>query len=155
MVLVLASAVACSNKRGGPVSADATEGVCPVCRMSVKASDKWAAVMIFKDGTKLMFESPGDMLSFYTSPSGYDVPDTHKDPANIERILVKDYLTGNQMDINQASLAYKSKIRSPMGPDLIPFASRDDALLFIQENGGSLISFTEITPEMIRNLRKG
>ena len=134
--------------------ADAAQGICPVCKMSVKAQDRWATEIIYRDGTKLMFESPGDMLSFYTSPAGYDVPDSHKDKANIERLLVRDYRSGDIIDINQASLAYKSKVNSPMGPDLIPFAARSDALVFIEENGGTLISFGEITPEIVRNLRK-
>jgi nitrous oxide reductase accessory protein NosL len=159
-VLALASMVlsgifiSCGGKRGGPVPADSASGYCPVCKMNVKAQDKWASEIIYNDGTKLMFESPGDMLSFYTSTAGYDVPDYHKDRANIEKIMVKDYTTGNSIDIEQASLAYKSKVKSPMGPDLVPFAFKKDALLFIEAQGGSLINFSEVTPDIVRNLRK-
>jgi nitrous oxide reductase accessory protein NosL len=122
--------------------------------MRVKAQDRWASEIFYRDGTKLIFESPGDMLTFYSSPAGYDVPDSHKEKANIERIQVRDYSTGDPINIDQASLAYKSKVQSPMGPDLIPFANKSDALRFIEEHGGALIGFGDVTPEIVRNLRK-
>ncbi|HWP44636.1 MAG TPA: nitrous oxide reductase accessory protein NosL [Blastocatellia bacterium] len=146
--------IACGGKRGGPVPVGAARGHCPVCKMSVKASDRWTSEISYKDGTKLMFESPGDMFSFYTSPARYDVPDSHKDRASIEKIIVKDYNTGNPVELEQASFAYESKVNSPMGPDLIPFAYKKDGLLFIEENGGRLISSGDVTPEIVRNLRR-
>lgn len=155
MIMVLTGLlIACGGRRVGPVTASASEGYCPVCKMKVKASDKWATEIFYRDGTKLMFESPGDMLAFYSSPESYDVPGSHKEKANIERLEVRDYGTGDPININQASLAYKSKVKSPMGPDLIPFANRSDALRFIEEHGGTLISFGDVTPEIVRNLRK-
>ena len=153
--LVLTLFMSRGGKRGGPLPAGAAQGYCPVCKMSVKSSDKWATAILYRDGTKLMFESPGDMLMFYTSPAGYEVPDSHKDLTNIEKIEVKDYHTGNSIDIDQATLVYQSNVKSPMGPDLIPFAYRKDALLFIEEHGGTLMSFGEVTPDIVRHLRKG
>src|SRR5512147_1250853 len=80
----------CGPSRGA-VTSDSVFGYCPVCRMKVKASDPWAAEIYYTDRTKIMFESPGDMLAFYTSPKGYGVDDAHKEHANIEKIVVKDY----------------------------------------------------------------
>jgi copper chaperone NosL len=153
--LLLVVSLSCGGKRGGPVSSAASQGICPVCKMNVKAGDKWASAIHYKDGTKLVFESPGDMFIFYTSPITYEVPDSHKDLANVEKILVKDYNSGNPIDIVQATLVYRSSVKSPMGPDLIPFAYKKDALLFIEEHGGTLISFGEVTPDMVQRLRKG
>jgi len=153
--LVLVVSLSCGGKRGGPVPFAASQGYCPVCKMNVKAGDKWAATIHYKDGTKLIFESPGDMFMFYTSPITYEVPDSHKDLANVEKILVKDYNSGNPIDIDQATLVYQSNVKSPMGPDLIPFAYKKDALLFIEEHGGTLIGFGEVTPDMVQRLRKG
>jgi nitrous oxide reductase accessory protein NosL len=153
--LVLTLSVSCSSRRGGPVPASAGQGYCPVCKMNVKANDKWATTIFYRDGTKLMFETPGDMLMFYTSPAGYEVPASHKDLTYVEKIEVKDYLSGNAVDIDQATLVYKSGVKSPMGPDLIPFALKKDALLFVKEHGGTLMSFVEVTPDIVRYLRKG
>src|SRR6185503_18398069 len=93
-VLLFAS---CGSK-GGAVPASATMGTCPVCHMKVNASDEWASEIYFKDGTKLLFESPGDMLAFYTSPASYNVDDAQKDRSNIQKIMVKDYQTKQPID---------------------------------------------------------
>ncbi len=143
----------CGPSRGA-VPSDAAFGYCPVCRMKVKASDDWAAEIHYKDRTKLLFESPGDMLAFYTSPKGYEMDDAHKDRANIERIVVKDYQSKQPTDAHQAVFAYKSRIEGPMGADFLPFAKRAGAEAFVAANGGTLLSLNEVTGEMARDLRK-
>jgi len=143
----------CGPKRGAVASTEAF-GYCPVCHMRVKASDDWAAEIYYKDQTKLMFESPGDMLAFYTSPKSYEVDDAHKDRANIERIVVKDYQSKQPTDARQAIFVYKSKIEGPMGADFLPFGKREDATAFVAANGGTLLSLNDVTGEMARDLRK-
>lgn len=143
----------CGPNRG-PVASDAAFGVCPVCRMKVKASDAWAAEIYYKDQTKLMFESPGDMLAFYTSPKDYEVDGAHKDRANIEKIVVKDYQSKQTTDAHQAVFVYKSTITGPMGADFLPFVKRADAEAFVAANGGTLLSLNEVTGEITRDLRK-
>jgi nitrous oxide reductase accessory protein NosL len=144
----------CSAGRGGAVPANAAFGYCPVCHMQVKASDDWAAEIHYRDGTKLMFESPGDMLAFYTSPDRYGVDDVHKDRANIERIVVKDYQSKQAIDARQARFAYKSKVEGPMGPDFFPFGKREEAEAFVATNEGKVLSLSEVTGEMVREVRK-
>lgn len=137
-----------------PVKADATSGFCAVCGMKVQASDPWASEIYYSDGTKLMFESPGDMMAFYSAPGMYKVPDRQKDRANIEKIVVKDYQTRAEIDARKANLVYKSKIEGPMGPDFLPFSKREDAESFVAANGGRVVALSEVTPEMVQNLRK-
>jgi len=122
--------------------------------MMVKTSDDWAAEIYFKDGTKLLFESPGDMLAFYTAPDGYGVDAPHRDAANFERIAVKDYQSKQLVDARQAKFVYKSKVEGPMGPDFLPFGKREDAEAFVTSNGGKLLSLGEVTLEMTRDARK-
>jgi len=143
----------CGNKSGA-VPGNASAGVCPVCHMKVNASDSWATEIHYKDGTKLLFESPGDMLAFYTSPASYNVDDAHKDRSNIEKIIVKDYQSKEPVDALQAKLAYKSRIDGPMGPDFLPFAKQADAEAFVAANGGTLLALNEVTGDMVRELRK-
>ena len=143
----------CGPTRGA-VASNAAFGSCPVCHMKVKASDDWAAEIHYKDQTKLMFESPGDMFAFYTSPKSYEVDDAHKDSANIEKIVVKDYQSKHPTDARQAVFVYKSRVTGPMGADFLPFGKRADAEAFVAANGGSLLSLNEVTGEMARDLRK-
>ncbi len=138
----------------GPVASNAAFGTCPVCQMQVKASDDWAAEIYYKDQTKLMFESPGDMLSFYTAPKIYGVDDSHKDRANIAKIVVKDYSSKQPTDAGQAVFVYKSKVEGPMGPDFLPFGKRAEGEAFVAANGGTLLALNEVTGEMVRELRK-
>ncbi len=144
----------CGASRGGAVTSNAAFGYCPVCHMNVKASDDWTAEIYYTDRTKLMFESPGDMLAFYTSPGSYGVDQAHKDRANIEKILVKDYQSKQPTDAGQSVFVYKSKVEGPMGADFLPFGKREDAAAFVAANGGTLLSINEVTGEMARDLRK-
>jgi nitrous oxide reductase accessory protein NosL len=143
----------CGPSRGA-VSADAAVGYCPVCRMKARASDPWVAEIYYVDRTKVMFESPGDMLAFYTSPKDYEVDNAYKDRANIEKIIVKDYQSKQTTDARRALFVYKSSINGPMGADFLPFIERADAEAFAAANGGTLLSLNEVTGEMARDLRK-
>jgi copper chaperone NosL len=153
LLLLSLSASSCGPSRGA-VASSAAFGVCPVCRMKVKTADPWAAEIYYKDQTKLMFESPGDMLAFYTSPKAYEVDDRHRDRSNIEKIVVKDYQSKQATDANQAVFVYKSAIAGPMGADFLPFAKRADAEALVAASGGTLVSLNEVTGEMARDLRK-
>jgi copper chaperone NosL len=138
----------------GAVPAGATSGTCPVCKMKVKASDDWAAEIYFKDGTKLMFESPGDMLAFYLAPETFQTDAAHINVANMDRITVKDFQSKQPIDARQATLVFKSKVEGPMGPDFLPFAKREDADAFVAANGGTLLSLGGVVSPMVRDLRK-
>ena len=153
--VLLGVSIVTSSCGGGVVVPDtAAFGTCPVCRMQVKASDDWAAEIYYNDHTKLMFESPGDMLSFYVSPAKYGVDDAHKDRANIQKIIVKDYQSRQPVDATQAKFVYKSKLEGPMGPDFLPFAKKESADAFAATNGGTVLSLDEITIAMIQEVRK-
>lgn len=112
------------------------------------------AEIFYSDGTKVMFETAGDMLTFYIAPDKYEVTDAQKDRGNIDRILMKDYNSKAGIDARQAALVYKSKVNGPMGPDVFAFQNQQEARSFVETNGGSLVTFNDLTPEMVRNLRK-
>ena len=151
---LLTVVAACGSSRNSSVPASATTGYCPVCKMKVKSDDLYASEIIYSDGTKLMFETAGDMLTFYSAPDRYDVPPAQKDRANIEKIQVKDFQTRDVMDARRAVLVYKSRIKGPMGPDVFAFATETAANNFMQTNGGTVVAFDDLTPEMVQNLRK-
>ena len=144
----------CGAGRGGAVPANAAFGKCPVCGMNVKASDDWTAEIYYNDQTKLMFESPGDMLAFYTSPKAYGTDDAHQNRANIERIVVKDYQSKQPVDARQAMFVFKSRVEGPMGPEFLPFAKKEDADGFATANGGTVLSLDQVSSEMVREVRK-
>ena len=145
---------ACGPDREGTIKADATTGYCPVCKMKVTA-DEWTAEIHYKDGTKLMSESPGDLLLFYTEPAKYHATPAQQDRANVTKILLKDYQTKQPIDGRQAALVIGSRVEGPMGPDFIPFINRADADAFVAAKGGKIITLNDVTWEMVQNLRSG
>src|SRR5215471_13621918 len=144
-LLVFTFAISACGPTRGAVTSSSAFGYCPVCHMKVNASDDWAAEIYYKDQTKLMFESPGDMLTFYTAPDSYTVAATNKDKGNIEKITVKDYRSKQTTDARQAVFVYQSRVQGPMGPDFLPFARRADAEGFVAENAGTILSLNQVT----------
>src|SRR6185436_5621463 len=142
----------CGPKRNAPVAEDAQRGYCPVCGMQVNAADPWSAEIRYSDGTKLMFESPGDLLSFYVSPTKYSVNDWLKEKGNIKKVQLKDYNTREPIDAASAELVVKSRVDGPMGPDFFPFSTRQAAELFAATNGGSIVRLADVTIEIVREL---
>jgi nitrous oxide reductase accessory protein NosL len=122
--------------------------------MRVNTSDDWAAEIYYKDGTKLMFETPGDMLAFYLAPESYHTDAAHSNMANIDRITVKDYQSKQAIDARQATLVFKSRVDGPMGPDFLPFSKREDADAFVAANGGSSVTLAGVASPMVQELRK-
>ena len=153
LFLVFLLTASCGPKRNAPVAEPAAFGYCPVCGMQVNASDPWAAEIRYNDGTKLMFESPGDMLAFYTAPKRYQVNDWLSEKENIKKVQLKDYNTKEPIDAANAALVVKSRVDGPMGPDFFPFGTREAAEVFAGTNGGTLIRLADVTVELVRELR--
>lgn len=145
---------ACGPNREGTIKADATTGFCPVCKMKVN-NDEWTAELYYNDGTKLMSESPVDLMKFFTAPDKYKATPVQQNRANITKILFKDYQTKQPIDARQAALVVGSRVEGPMGADFIPFANRADADAFVVAKGGRVISLSDITPEMAQNPDSG
>jgi len=153
LLLFTFSFLSCGPNRNGPVSAGAKFGYCPVCHMKVSSEDQWSGEIVYSDGSKLMFESPGDLLAFYQAPNKYNVNENQKDHAAIARISVKDYHSHAPIDVREAALVYNSRVSGPMGPDFLPFGKREDAEAFVKANGGVVLNLSDVTPGMVQNLR--
>jgi|SRR5581483_11993779 len=154
-LLLLAVCLAACGKQRVAVKADATSGNCPVCGMQVNGADETTAEIYYNDGTKVMFESPGDLLAFYTAPGKYKATPSQQDRNNITRIAFKDYQTHQPIDGRQAAIVYGSRVDGPMGPDFFAFNKRADADAFVAANGGKVVGLSDITPEMAQALGHG
>jgi nitrous oxide reductase accessory protein NosL len=137
------------------VKADAVTGYCPVCGMRVNASDETTAEIYYNDGSKLMFESPGDLVTFYTAPAKFKVAPLQQDLANIIKVAFKDHDTKQTIDGRRAALVYGSREEGMMGPDFFAFDKRSDADSFVAANGGTVIQLKDVTPEIADTFRRG
>ena len=126
---------------------------CPVCGMFVAKYPNWLT-QIHYDGSEQthFFDGVKDMMVFYFNPEQYEAPSREA----INYIFVKDYYTLNWFKAKDAFFVVGSDIYGPMGHELIPFESKGAADSFLKDHHGKkILTFGEITPELINSLRVG
>ncbi|RRS30430.1 MAG: hypothetical protein P794_07055 [Epsilonproteobacteria bacterium (ex Lamellibrachia satsuma)] len=112
---------------------------------------KWHAEALLKNGHKAEFISVKSMMQVYLHQEYFLKRNLLED--KIDKIYVKDYLTGEKADAKEAVYVFGSRIVGPHGDDLIPFASETNAKLFMMKNGGTkLLPYSKITAGLLRYL---
>ena len=108
---------------------------CAICGMFVAKYPKWAAYMQDSEGHKLWFDGVKDMMKYYFN---------HKNE-KFAPILVQDFYTLQPIDATKAWFVIGSNVYGPMGEELIPFRTREDAQTFKKEHfGKKIVRFDEI-----------
>ncbi len=114
---------------------------CPVCGMLVGKNPNWAT-MIKTDKEEFYFDGVKDMMKYYFEKGG-----------QFEQIYVSDYYKLTKIDAKSAFYVSGSNVFGPMGNELIPFASEEDAKTFARDHGGKkIVKFDEITAFMLEGL---
>jgi nitrous oxide reductase accessory protein NosL len=117
---------------------------CDVCGMFVYKYPKWAALMVV-DGKNHYFDGVKDMMKFYF----YD-KDFPYDRGKISKVEVSDYYTLEALDATKAFYVIGSNVYGPMGDELIPFKTKQEAKSFLEDHKGEkIVKFQEITVEMV------
>jgi len=110
----------------------------PTYQVEVDKYPKFEADIVLKDGRKIRFCCPKSMLHFYFKP--YHYPEYGVESREqIDKLIVRDYLDGKEIDGKKAWYVYGSRLSGPHGDDLIPLSSKTKAELFVQRYGGSRI----------------
>ncbi len=123
---------------------------CPVCGMVIGGTDgqgasvtykegrvagfHGVAAAVFKDGHVVGFEGARCLFIYNSVPQNYNV-----DVKNIARQFVTDFTTKKVVDLSEAFLVLGSNVKGPMGYELIPFSSKQEAAKFAAENHGKWI----------------
>ena len=77
-------------------------------------------------------------------------------PVSLSNIYVKDYYSLKWFSAKDAFYIIGSDVYGPMGHELIPFESKGAAESFLKDHHGKeIITFGDITPELIDSLRAG
>ncbi len=148
IILISISAV---HSYAGYIEPDRKER-CHVCGMSIHKNPGWSAQILFKDGSRASFDGPKDMFRYYFNMSKYN---RKKNSENISEIYVNGYFSKTPFDASKAFYVIRSRVYGPMGHELIPFADREKAESFSLNRGGSILTFQEVTSEVIRRLDRG
>ncbi|WP_041958992.1 nitrous oxide reductase accessory protein NosL [Sulfurospirillum arsenophilum] len=113
---------------------------CPVCGMFVAKYPQWVAMV---DGEKkFYFDGVKDMMKYSFSQK-----------ISAEKLFVSDYYKLSKLPAQKAFYVLGANVYGPMGSELIPFATQEEAQNFTRDhNGQKVLAFDEITEAMVKNL---
>lgn len=153
-VLWLAGAMTCPLW-AEPVEtpAPARGDTCPVCGMFVAKYPSWIATVLYKDGHAHHFDGPKDLFKYLMNMPKW-APGHRLD--EIAAIGVTDYYTLTRIDARLAWYVIGSDVLGPMGHELIPLETSEDAETFKGDHAGRrILRFGEVTPELLGDLDSG
>ncbi len=108
---------------------------CPICGMFVAKYPKWITIIQDNHGKRYYFDGVKDMMKFY-----FQHP-----KKTFEKIVVLDFYTLKPIDAKKAFYVIGSNIYGPMGYELIPFRTKEDAAIFKKEHyGKAILTFDQI-----------
>jgi copper chaperone NosL len=124
--------------------------LCPICGMLVAKYPNWTATIVWKDGKAHHFDGAKDMFKFLQALSKYA---PGRSLSDIQSIAVKDYYSLTHRDARNAWFVIGSDVMGPMGNELVPLATREDATDFLKDHRGKrILTFQQVTPEIIAQL---
>lgn len=122
---------------------------CPVCGMFVYKYPNWISEIVFKDGSYAVFDGPKDMFKYYMNIRKHHPSKTLKD---IHSVYVTEYYNVSFIDGLKAYYVIGSDTLGPMGRELVPFATRQDAGSFSKDHKGTIISAGDINESLLKSL---
>ncbi len=126
---------------------------CPVCGMFVSLYPEWVASIHYKNGIIHYFDGTKDMFIYLNDMKKWA---QNRKKENITAIRVTEYYTLQPIDGKKSFYVTGSDVLGPMGHELIPFLTMDDAKNFFKDhNGKRIISFNEVTDQMLINIDNG
>ena len=125
---------------------------CGKCGMYPAKYPRWQSEIIFKDGSMTPFDGCKCMFNFLFAMGEYDKMHSSDD---VTVAWVKDFNSGSWINAEDAYYVVGSNMMGPMGKELIPFADQDAAVKFHQEQGGDMMKYAEISPDILKSLGMG
>ena len=140
--VLLFLAVAATAEEKGPIKPSAEEK-CPVCGMFVAKYPDWVGEIIFNDGSVAFFDGAKDLFKYYFNLKKYN---PKKNAADIGAIYVTEYYNMKLINAHDALYVIGSDVYGPMGRELIPFETIEDAEVFMKDHKGKrILKFKEIS----------
>lgn len=128
------------------------EARCPVCGMYPARTPRWAAQIVFRDGASHFFDSPIDL---FVVLQGTDRTNLHLAQEDIAVSYVTDFETRHWIEAQHAFFVQGSAIPGPMrNADLPAFSTRESALVFVRNQGGKVLAFNQVGPEVVRSMSR-
>lgn len=126
---------------------------CPVCGMFVAQYPNWIATVLYQDRVSHHFDGPKDCFTYLLDMEKWA---QGRDKEKIQSIIVKEYYGLNQIDARKAYYVIGSDVLGPMGHELIPLATLEDAQAFMRDHHGKKIyRFSDINKNILSILNSG
>ncbi len=123
-----------------PLAADGTMQIsdpdrCPLCGMFPAKRRKTAAAMALADQRTFYFCGNGCLLRAWHDPVTHlNVP-----PGRIQRMVTRNFFTGEPLEAQKAWWVAGSDVVGPMGPAIVALASQADVEQFKARHGGKIV----------------
>lgn len=123
---------------------------CPICGMLVAPYEAWVAQMHFADGSIAYFDGNKCLFRFLLARA----TDDQHGAAAVAGGYVTGYYDLKPIPFDQAWFVIGSDVSGPMGADLVPLPSREEAEEFSADHAGrSIVRSSEVTLELLSSLR--
>jgi nitrous oxide reductase accessory protein NosL len=122
---------------------------CPVCAMQVSKYKKFACAIQFIDDRTYYFCGTGCMIRSWMHPEIF----LGAAKEEINRTVVQDYFTGEQVAGESVYWVAGSDVIGPMGPALVPLENEQHLTVFKKRHGAKTVfRLSEMTDEKWRQL---
>lgn len=126
---------------------------CPVCGMFVAKYPEWVGTVLYKDGHAHHFDGAKDLFKYLQDLSKW-APGHQL--SNITAIGVTEYYGLKLIDARKAYYVIGSDVLGPMGHELIPLETLEDAKEFLADHEGeSILQFDQVDAELPGKLDNG
>ena len=126
------------------------QDTCPVCGMFVAKYPEWLATVLYKSGHAHHFDGAKDMFKYLL-----DMPKwaTGHKTEDIQSIGVTEYYGLTLVSARDAVYVIGSDVLGPMGHELIPLETREDAEVFLKDHKGlRIMRFQDVTTELLKRM---
>lgn len=129
------------------------EDTCPVCGMFVAKYPEWIGTVLFLDGHAHHFDGAKDLFKYLLDMPRWAPGHLASD---IQSIGVTDYYSLDRIDAHSAWYVTGSDVLGPMGHELIPTASKEDAEEFMHDHKGKhILRFNDVSQALLLDLDNG
>ncbi|QQS55237.1 MAG: nitrous oxide reductase accessory protein NosL [Candidatus Competibacteraceae bacterium] len=136
-----------------PLPAPGPKDTCPVCGMFVGLYPDWVATVVYQDGHAHHFDGAKDLFKYLLNLPKY-APGHHRD--DIARIGVTEYYGLSRIDAHIAWYVIGSDMLGPMGHELVPLGTEEEAKDFLRDHRGRrIVRFDDVTPPLLEQLDQG
>lgn len=123
---------------------------CAACGMAVTPHPAWLAEIVYRDGSADFFDGP---KCLFKAMKGLSKKKHAVRESEIAALFVTTYYEGEAIRAEEAWYVFGSDVRGPMGNELVPHASQEEAREFLRDHAGKgIVRFGEISIELLKSL---